>query len=139
MQGEADTASFDTFEKMWKKDILEDSISLQALLVSQYKSLEKHADVQKEIIIQQKALTRDYNFLVSLQERYEATLAVLKIIDIDGCSQDSKLHYLQIRDQLRERIEFFASVVQQRQNSILFGESRLDSSNGQDQKSKKIE
>jgi hypothetical protein len=128
-------SSFDTFEKMWKGD---DSVSLQALLESQYRELDSRKELLKEINIQTRALARDGNYLTSLQTRYESTLAILKIITVDGCSLESRSYYERLRSQLEDRIAFFANVVEQRQNSILYGEERLETI-GQEQKNEKLE
>jgi hypothetical protein len=129
-------SSFETFEKMWK-DESKDSFSMQTLLESQYSGLKSGTEILKEINIQTKALTRHGNFLTSLRIRHDSTLAVLKIIDIDGCSPESMAYHLNLRKQLEDRIDFFANVVEQRQKSLVFGQERLEQIG--EQKNEKLE
>ena len=117
-----------TEEGIWNA-ALYDETPLETFLLSKLKALEPE-ERKKELIIQQKALTRDLNYLSVLCKRLEETLGVLQILAVDGCSLNTRHHHEQTRDVLQERITFFEHVVLQRKNAIHLGNFTLEKSQG---------
>jgi len=115
---------------------LQDETPLQTILESKFKGLETYNDIMKEFNIQQKAFINDLNYLSVLRKRFEEALGVLKILEVDGCSLNTKYHHEQTRDVLQERITFFEHVVLQRENAIHFGKDTLEKSQGYQKREK---
>jgi hypothetical protein len=113
---------------------LYDEAPLQTFLESKFHGLKKSNEIIYELIIQQKALTKDLNYLSVLRTRLQNTIGVLEIIAVDGCSLNTRHHHEQTREVLQERITFFEHVVLQRENSILFGKGALEKALGRGEK-----
>jgi hypothetical protein len=114
---------------LWR-NTLHDETPLQTFLVSKFRNLGTYDESIREFYIQQKALTKDANYLSILRTRLEETLGVLQILAVDGCSLNTKHHHEQTRDVLQERITFFEHVILQRENAILYGKDTLEKIQG---------
>jgi hypothetical protein len=113
------------FESMWR-DQPAGSPSLLDLLNSQYKDLETHQEYLKEIIVQQRALFRDWNFMLSLKSRLEEYIGVQKLLEHDGITASSMEQFKKQTLELMSRIKFYETIINQRHTAIDFALDTLD-------------
>jgi hypothetical protein len=113
------------FESMWK-DQPSGSPTLLDLLNSQYKDLETHQEYLKEIIVQQRALFRDWNFMLSLKSRLEEYIGVQKLLEKDGITASSLDQFKKQTFDLMDRIKFYETIINQRHTAIEFALDTLD-------------
>jgi hypothetical protein len=111
------------FEKMWANDI--SSNALGDMLVKQFDDLDNH-NLLKEITLQQKALARDSQLLSILYNRLDSAEKVLKVLYIDGATQETLLNYKTVVKELKIRHGFYHLVVEQRNAAINYGLDHLD-------------
>jgi hypothetical protein len=113
------------FESMWK-DQPPGSPTLLDLLNSQYKDLETHQEYLKEIIVQQRALFRDWNFMLGLKSRLEEYISVQKVLEKDGITASSLDQFKKQTFDLMDRIKFYETIINQRHTAIEFALDTLD-------------